>query len=401
MFAAKLVIITAFYSYISEFYLQGMAGIYLHVPLCKKLCFYCDFYHVISDGDNHAFVDSILKEAELRKEYLGNETVSTIYFGGGTPSVLSVREIGTVLEQIKKHYSVDERCEITIELNPDDVTAGYLEGLKNLNINRISLGIQSWRDTDLKMLNRRHDSAQAEKALRDTLDAGFENVSIDLIYGIPGMLLSDWETILDFSFSFDIKHLSAYHLTFEKGTVFGKMLEKGMIAEVDEEESISLFNILIDKALAAGFIHYEISNFGMPGYFSNHNSNYWKQVSYLGLGPSAHSFNGYSRQWNISNLKGYIKAINSGKSFYEREELDLRARFNEYVMTSLRTMWGIDLDYVEKTFEKEGYDYIVNMAGKFKDYGLIRQDNKNLVLTSQGKIISDNIISEFMIPGDE
>ena len=251
------------------------------------------------------------------------------------------------------------------------------------------------------MLNRRHDSAQAASALRETLKAGFENITIDLIYGIPGMSLSEWESNLDLSFSFGIKHLSAYHLTFEKGTVFGKMLDKGLISEIDEEESAAQFNLLIDKAETAGFIHYEISNFGKPGYFSIHNSNYWKQISYLGLGPSAHSFNGFSRQWNIRDLKGYIKAITTGKPFFEREELGKRTRFNEYIMTSLRTMWGIDLEYVEKMFEKEGYDYIMNLSGKFKDYGLMKQEQKSLVLTNQGKLISDNIISEFMMPGDE
>jgi oxygen-independent coproporphyrinogen III oxidase len=378
-----------------------MAGIYLHIPLCKKLCFYCDFYHVIATGDNSAFIDALIKEAALRKDYVANEAISTIYFGGGTPSVLSVRELELILTQLRKQYRVADDCEVSVELNPDDVNGAYLSGLKELNVNRISLGIQSWRDADLKMLNRRHDAAQAEKALKEILSSGFENVSIDLIYGIPGMSQEEWGTILDFSFSFPIKHLSAYHLTFETGTVFGKMLEKGLIAEVDEEESIALFNTLIEKAEGAGFIHYEISNFGKPGYFSIHNSNYWKQVNYVGLGPSAHSFNGYSRQWNIRDLKGYIKSVNSGKSFYEHEDLDLKARFNEYVMTSLRTMWGIDLEYIEKTFEKEGYDYVVNLAGKFKDYGLIKQDKKNLVLTNQGKIISDNIISEFMIPADE
>jgi oxygen-independent coproporphyrinogen III oxidase len=378
-----------------------MAGIYLHIPLCKKLCFYCDFYHIISSGDNTAFVDALIREAVLRKDYLGTENVSTIYFGGGTPSVLSIAELGLILDQIRKSYSLGEICEITAELNPDDVTPEYLSGLKQLNINRISLGVQSWRDPVLKMLNRRHDAAQAERALKEILSAGFDNISMDLIYGIPGMTLEEWGAILDFTFSFDIKHLSAYHLTIETGTVFGKMLEKGLIGEVDEEDSVALFNLLIEKAEAAGFIHYEISNFGKPGYFSKHNSNYWKQVNYIGLGPSAHSFNGYSRQWNIRDFKGYIKAVNSGKVFFEQEDLDLKARFNEYVMTSLRTMWGIDLDYVEKTFEKEGYDYIVNLAGKFKNYGLIRQDKKNLVLTNQGKIISDNIISEFMLPADE
>ncbi len=378
-----------------------MAGIYLHIPLCKKLCFYCDFYHIISTGDNTSLISALIKEAALRKDYIANETVSTIYFGGGTPSVLSVEELGTILEQIRRLYRVEEDCEISVELNPDDVNTAYLEGLKQLNINRISLGVQSWRDADLKMLNRRHDSAQAAKALKEIISSGFENLSIDLIYGIPGMSQEEWASILDYSFSFDIKHLSAYHLTFEKGTVFGKMLEKGLISEVDEEESIVLFNTLIDKAEAAGFIHYEISNFGKPGYFSIHNSNYWKQVNYIGLGPSAHSFNGYSRQWNIRDLKGYIKYVSAGKSYYEHEDLDLKARFNEYVMTSLRTMWGIDLEYVERTFEKEGYDYVINLAGKFKDYGLITQDKKSLVLTNQGKLISDNIISEFMLPVDE
>ena len=378
-----------------------MAGIYVHIPFCKKLCFYCDFYHVISVNDNSAFIDALLKEASLRKDYLESETVSTIYFGGGTPSVFSVKDLGTILNHIKKLFSVEQNCEISIELNPDDVLPAYLEGLKDLNINRISLGIQSWRDSDLKMLNRRHDSAQAIKALKDTLDAGFENVTIDLIYGIPGMSLQEWESNLDFSLSFDIKHLSAYHLTFEPGTVFGKMLEKGAISEIDENESVAQFNVLIEKTESAGFIQYEISNFGKPGYFSLHNSNYWKQVSYLGLGPSAHSFNGYSRQWNIRDLKGYIKLISAGKSFYESEELNSKTRFNEYIMTSLRTMWGIDLEYVEEMFEKEGYDYIINLAGKFKNYGLMKQEKKSLILTNQGKLISDNIISEFMIPADE
>jgi oxygen-independent coproporphyrinogen-3 oxidase len=377
-----------------------MAGIYIHIPFCKKLCFYCDFYHVISTDDNSAFIDALLEEISVRQNYLGSETISTIYFGGGTPSVFSAKEIERIIVRLNELFTIETQCEISIELNPDDVNLMYLSDLKKFGINRISLGVQSWRDSDLKMLNRRHNSAQAAEALRAISGAGFENVTIDLIYGIPGMSLKDWEANLGFTFSFDINHLSAYHLTFEHGTVFGKMLKKGLVSEVEEEESASLFNILIEKAAAAGFIQYEISNFGKAGYFSIHNSNYWKQVNYLGLGPSAHSFNGYSRQWNIRNLKSYIKSINSGKTFFEREVLDIRARFNEYIMTSLRTMWGIDLDYVETMFEKEGYDYVVNLAEKFKSYGLMKQDKKTLILTDQGKMISDNIISEFMMPAD-
>ena len=378
-----------------------MAGIYIHIPFCKKLCFYCDFYHVVSPDDSSSFIDALLKEGSLRKDYLGDDSVSTIYLGGGTPSVFSVKDLGTILDHINKLFTVTEDCEITIELNPDDVNNTYLEGLKNLNINRISLGIQSWRDQDLKLLNRRHDSARAVAALKETLNAGFKNITIDLIYGIPGMSLKDWESNLDFTFSFDIKHLSAYHLTFEPGTVFGKMLEKGDISEIDEDDSASQFNLLIEKAESSGFIQYEISNFGKPGYFSIHNSNYWRQVSYLGLGPSAHSFNGFTRQWNVRDLKGYIKAVNSGKSFFESEELDMKKRFNEYIMTSLRTMWGINLDYIEGMFEKEGYDYVVNLSGKFRNYGLMKLEKNSLVLTNQGKLISDNIISEFMMPAEE
>lgn len=378
-----------------------MAGIYIHIPFCKKLCFYCDFYHVITPENNSAFISALIKELILRKDYLNNEPVTTIYLGGGTPSVFSVADLGSILDKIHGNFNIQPDCETTIEMNPDDVNPGYLAGLRGIGINRVSLGVQSWRDSDLKMLNRRHNSQQATTALNDIFGAGFGNVTIDLIYGIPGMNAKEWEANLDYTFSFDIKHLSAYHLTIEKGTVFGKMQEKGLLTEIEEDESAALFNILIEKSEAAGFIHYEISNFSKPGYLSQHNSNYWKQVQYLGLGPSAHSFNGYSRSWNVSDLKGYIKAINAGKSFSESEDLDTNARFNEYIMTSLRTMWGIDLDFIEQNFEKEGYDYVVNLSGKFKNYGLMKQDKKNLVLTNQGKMISDNIISEFMLPGSD
>jgi oxygen-independent coproporphyrinogen III oxidase len=377
-----------------------MAGIYIHIPFCLKLCSYCDFYKIISPADHTDFIEALLTEARQRKNYLAGEVVSTIYLGGGTPSVLSPGEAGRILAGLSDLYPVDDNCEITIELNPEDVNTTFLNGLKRLKINRVSLGIQSWRDEDLVLLNRRHNAAQAEKALKETIDAGFDNITVDLIYGIPGMSSSAWAAILDKTFDFDIKHLSAYHLTVEPGTVFGKMKEKGLFKEIDDEESSAQFNILIEKAEREGFIHYEISNFAREGYFSEHNTNYWRQIHYLGLGPSAHSFNGYSRQWNFKNVKSYISSVNNNKPYYEGEELSLKTRFNEYIMTSLRTMWGIDLDYVEKMFEKEGHDYIISMAGKFKDYGLMKQENKNLVLTNQGKMISDNIISQLMV-GEE
>jgi len=377
-----------------------MAGIYIHIPFCKKRCAYCDFFRVVDSDIKADCIDAITKEISLRKYYLEDKNISTIYFGGGTPSLLSLNEIEIIINQIYKTFSVDANSEITFEANPDDIDLEYLSGLRKLNINRISLGIQSWRDADLKLMNRRHDAKQAEEALKNVIKAGFENISIDLIYGLPKTTIKDWESNLDTTFSYDIKHLSAYHLTIEQGTLFKKMLDKGVFGEICEEESAALFNLLIEKSEKAGFVHYEISNFGKPDYFSIHNSNYWKQVNYIGVGPSAHSFNGYSRQWNIKAIKKYINLVNKGKAFFEKEELDTQTKFNEYIMTSLRTMWGIDLDYVEKTFEKEGHDYIVNLSGKFKEYGLMKRENQFLTLTDQGKMISDNIIAEFMMTTD-
>jgi len=376
-----------------------MAGIYIHIPFCKKLCHYCDFYHVISDGDHSEYVKVLMEEAEIRKNYLGTETVTTIYFGGGTPSVLPPAAIGSIIGHLKSNFSIEKENEITVEINPDDVTLSYAKELKEQGVNRISLGIQSWFDEDLKLLNRRHNAAQAMDALDTVFKAGFGNVTIDLIFGIPGMTAEKWESNLDKALGTGISHLSAYHLTIEQGTIFGKMKAKGHLREIEEEESSAQFNLLIDKTESAGFIQYEISNFGKPGFFSVHNTNYWKQVPYLGLGPSAHSFNRYSRQWNVKDLKKYIRGVNGRREFFEREELDLKTRFNEYVMTSLRTMWGMDLEYVEKTFEKEGYDYVMNLSGKFIGYGLMKQEKNTLVLSNQGKMISDNIISEFMMPG--
>jgi oxygen-independent coproporphyrinogen-3 oxidase len=374
-----------------------MAGIYIHIPFCKKICHYCDFYKVMDPADRAPFISALIREAGLKSDYISGETISTIYFGGGTPSVLSVKELNDIMSALHKIYRIDGNSEITIEINPDDPDLSWLKGLKKSGFNRISMGVQSWRDEDLKLLNRRHDSGQAEKTLINTFRAGFENVTIDLIYGLPGLTVSDWAKNIDKSLSFDIRHLSAYHLTIEPGTVFGKMKKAGHLAEIDEEESGNQFSTLIEKTEKAGFIHYEISNFGKEGFFSQHNTNYWKQVNYIGLGPSAHSFNSFSRQWNVSNVNKYIDAIGRGEDFFETEELNMKTRFNEYLMTSLRTMWGIDLEYVEKIFDKEGYDYIMNMAGKFIGYGLMKHENKNLVLTNQGKMISDNIISEFMM----
>ncbi len=374
-----------------------MAGIYIHIPYCRKICNYCDFYKIIEPGDRTPFIDALTREADLRRDYLEGESISTIYLGGGTPSLLTSGELKRIMDAIRKNNIIDNDCEITAELNPDDIDMQMLGGLMENGVNRISLGIQSWRDEDLKFLHRRHNAEKATKALENCFDAGFGNVTIDLIYGLPGLTTQAWEKNLDKSLAYGIKHLSAYHLTIEEGTVLGKMKKAGHLTEIDEEESNNQFNVLIEKTEKAGFIHYEISNFGREGYFSRHNTNYWRQVSYLGLGPSAHSFNNFSRQWNVRDVKKYIVAVNSGKPYFEKEDLDMKTRFNEYIMTSLRTMWGIDLGWVETAFEKEGYDYVINLSGKFIGYGLMKHEGNTLVLTTQGKMISDNIISEFMM----
>ena len=287
--------------------------------------------------------------------------------------------------------------EITIEVNPDDVFEGYFKALAEAGINRVSLGVQSWNDKRLKYLGRRHDSEQSAKALRLAFAEGIVNVSADLIYGIPGMTAEDLKHDLEKTFAFPVTHLSAYHLTIEDGTRMGKMKKDKKLVETDEETSNAMFPLLGSMCREKGFIHYEISNFAREGFISKHNSSYWKQIPYLGLGPSAHSFNRSSRQWNVSDVKKYIRSISSGNVPFEREELDKLTVFNEYVMTSLRTMWGIDLEHVEAFYDKELHDYLVNLSGKYIRYGLMRREKNTLVLTDQGKMISDNIIAELLM----
>jgi oxygen-independent coproporphyrinogen-3 oxidase len=374
-----------------------MAGLYIHIPFCKKICNYCDFYRVVSSDSKKKYIKSVISESKLREDYIGNLEINTVYIGGGTPSTLSIKELTLLVESLRNIYHWDNDVEFTLEANPDDITDIYLRGIKDLGINRISIGIQSWSDRVLKMMNRRHDSLRAEKAINDILGADFKNISIDLIYGIPGVTLEEWEETLKRTVALDIQHLSVYHLTIEPDTLFGTMKKQGLLDEIDEEDSVAQYNLLLELTEGAGFINYEISNFGKEGFFSRHNTSYWQQIPYIGLGPSAHSFNGFSRQWNESDVDKYIEEISNGKLPYEIEELDEKIRFNEYVMTSLRTMWGINLDIVEKKFGKEILDYTKNLAKKYVEYGMMLEKNVNLSLTKQGIMISDNIISEFML----
>lgn len=375
-----------------------MAGIYIHIPFCKLRCHYCDFYKTTEIHLKDLFINSLLKEIELRKTYIeSDELVETIYFGGGTPSVLLASDFKKIFKSLKKNFKISETLELTVEINPDDAHLPFLEALYNEGVNRLSIGIQSWNDEILHALNRRHNAKQAINAVERARKAGFKNISIDLIYGIPGMDTEMWKKALDKSFSLGVEHVSAYHLTIETATIFGKMLKLGQLSEIDEEESEKQFNLLTLAARKNSYIHYEISNFCKEGKISKHNTNYWRQVKYLGLGPSAHSYNTFSREWNISNLKEYIKSLDKGQINSEREILEEKTRYNEYVMTSLRTMWGIDLNYLEESFSKEMHDYLLNLAARFIKYGMLEQSNNTLALTDQGKMISDNIITELMM----
>jgi oxygen-independent coproporphyrinogen-3 oxidase len=373
-----------------------MAGVYIHIPFCRSFCSYCDFYSITDNSQKEALVQALIREASLRASYLEGEIVDTVYFGGGTPSLLESGAVAGILEALKETFMLASDPEITLEVNPDDVYEGFFSAMQQAGINRISLGVQSWDNKRLRYLGRRHNAAQSAEALEMVFREGIENVSADLIYGIPGMTTSDLKSDLAKTFSFPVKHLSAYHLTIEEGTKFGQLKKGGRLKEADEETSASMFTLLGNICRDNGFIHYEISNFAKEGYISRHNSSYWKQVPYLGLGPSAHSFDRRSRQWNVSDVRKYIKAIVAGEIPFEREELDRMTVFNEYIMTSLRTMWGIDLLHVEEFYNKELHDYLVNMSGKYISYGLMKREKNTLVLTDQGSMISDNIISELL-----
>jgi putative oxygen-independent coproporphyrinogen III oxidase len=374
-----------------------MAGIYIHIPFCRRFCRYCDFYSITDERLEKEFIGAVVRETELRSGYLEGETVETVYFGGGTPSLLSEARTRKIIEAIRKNYIVSDDPEITFEVNPDDVTEGYFRSLKGLGINRISLGVQTWDDKRLKYLGRRHNAAQSAEALKLVFDEGFENVSADLIFGIPGMNIDDLRDDIEKTLSYPVTHISAYHLTIEKGTRLAAMREKGRLTEIDEERSNTMFSLLGNICREKGFIQYEISNFAREGFISKHNSSYWKQIPYLGLGPSAHSFDRRSRQWNVSDVKAYINSLATGTVPCEREELDRLTVFNEYVMTALRTMWGIDLTHVESFYDKELHDYLVNMSEKYIRYGLMKRKKNTLILTDQGKMISDNIIAELIM----
>jgi len=373
-----------------------MAGIYIHIPFCKQRCTYCDFYTEVAPQFIQVLIDSIVRELNIRKDYLQNSPINTIYFGGGTPSILSNEQFLLIFEAIYRLFTVAEDAEITFEANPDDLTPGFLTSLQALPFNRISIGIQSFDDKDLKRINRRHTSKQAVEAVKNAQKAGFGNISIDLIYGLPFQTLEAWGDQLDMALSLNIQHISAYGLTYEEGTELWKQRENGEIEVVDDLVMNEMYLLLLDKIKTKGFEAYEISNFALPGYQSRHNSAYWKQEPYLGIGPSAHSYDIVSRQWNIASITDYIKAINSGSDFYEREELSLNDRYNDFVMVSLRTAEGLDVKIMEKDFGPELAGYCLQNIKTFMDSEQVYYSEGKLRLTAEGIHISNLILIQLM-----
>lgn len=372
-----------------------MSGLYLHIPFCKQACTYCDFHFSTNVSKQDVMVDALIREMELRREE-SNELVETIYFGGGTPSLLTAAQIDRLLTGAFSVFEVSDAAEITLEANPDDLSSQKLREISQTRINRLSIGIQSFFDEDLRMMNRAHSASEARKSLAEAREL-FENITIDLIYGTPGMSQQRWLENIRTALSFNIPHISAYALTVEPRTVLKKMIAKGEIASPNDEVAESHFRVLTEELSRAGFLHYEISNFGKPGYFSRNNSAYWLGKKYLGIGPSAHSFDGVSRSWNIANNSLYLKGIESGNLNSETEKLSAKDRFNEYVMTGLRTIWGISLERIREEFGTDFYEHLISEASRFLDNDLLEIDLDILRTTPKGKFLADGLASELFI----
>lgn len=388
-----------------------MAGIYIHIPFCNSKCAYCNFFSMASKSKIDDYVETLKKEIIIRNQYLGGEEVRTIYFGGGTPSLLSLRHIEDILESLRNNYNIISNPEITLEVNPDTIDKEKMISLKKLGINRISVGIQSFNDEDLKYLDRRHDSRHALQVIDDLKSVDFDKLTLDLIYGIPTLTETSWNKNLDIFFSTGISHLSAYALTVEPKTILGQKIEKGILQNVNEDDMIRHYNILIERTKEHGFEHYEISNFAKEGCRSQHNSIYWKDVKYLGLGASAHSYNGKSRQWNVSNLTKYIQLVEVAGSqsrrvtesgevaelYYEREILTTDDRYNEYVMTSLRTSWGCDIEKIASDYGDSYAEHFLKNIKKHLDPEIILRKGNNFILTDEGMLLADGIAAEVFV----
>lgn len=375
-----------------------MSGIYIHIPFCKQACNYCDFHFSTSLKNKTEVVNCIIKEIELRKNYLTDKNIQTIYFGGGTPSLLSDKETFLILEKIFRTYNVSKDAEITLECNPDDLSEQKLKELKRAEINRLSIGLQSFNEEELKWMNRVHTAKESEDSVKRAQDKGFENITIDLIYGSKFSTLGNWKATLNKAIELQVQHISSYNLTIEDKTKLGHDFKTKKEAAIDDEKSSDLFLEMVERLERNGFIQYEISNFGKEGFFSQHNSNYWKGVHYIGFGPSAHSFDGASRQWNIANNNTYIKHIHEKDGqYFQREVLTEKERFNEYMLTSLRTIWGIDSNYLKQQFNEEYIKSFLNQVEVYlKDDSMIFKNNA-YILTNKGKLLADRIASDLFV----
>lgn len=373
-----------------------MAGIYLHIPFCKTRCIYCDFYSTTRSELKTRYVRALCSELEMRKEYLKEERVETIYFGGGTPSQLEEGDFRQLFETIQKCYGMESCHEITLETNPDDLSKEYLQMLSTLPFNRLSMGIQTFDDATLKLLKRRHDARTAIEAVDRCRQAGFSNISIDLIYGLPGETKERWENDLRQAINLNVEHISAYHLIYEEDTPIYKMLKQHQVSEVDEDSSLEFFTLLIERLQKAGFEHYEISNFCRPSKHSRHNTSYWQGIPYLGCGPSAHSFDGMTREWNVSSIDLYIKGIEENRRAFEIEYLDQTTRYNEFIITTIRTVWGTPIEKLKQTFGNELWEYCRKMAAPYLENGKLEEHDGALRLTREGIFISDSIMSDLL-----
>lgn len=368
-----------------------MAGIYVHIPFCKSRCIYCGFFSTTSLEWRQGYADAVVAELRRRRDFLRGEPVDTLYFGGGTPSLMPVAELERILEAVYNIYNVREGAEVTLEGNPDDLSRPVLEGLRRMGINRLSMGVQTFSDGRLRFLHRRHTSAQAVRAVRSAQEAGFDNLSIDLMFGFPGQTLAEWQEDVRQALALQVQHLSAYSLMYEEGTVLCRMLDKGLVAEVDEEVSLQMYEYLMDAMVAAGYQHYEISNFALPGMHSRHNSCYWHGVPYLGVGAGAHSYDGQRRCYNVEVLADYLEGKSPVWEVLTRDE-----HYDEYVFTGLRTSEGIDLRHLAAQFGEEYRQTCLVHAAPHLRAGRLRLEGHRLRLTRQGLFVSNDVMSDFM-----
>lgn len=370
-----------------------MAGIYIHIPFCKQACYYCDFHFSTSLKYKEELLQAMVKEISLQKGYLNTETIETIYFGGGTPSLLNEAEINLLINAITDLHTVASSAEITLEANPDDLDKDKIKALSQTPINRLSIGIQSFFDDDLQWMNRAHQSAEAESSVKRAQDSGLENITVDLIYGYPLLTDQKWKYNFDKAFELAVPHVSAYSMTVEPRTTLASFIKKKQQPPMNDEQSAAQFLSMMDAMQQHGFEHYEISNFAKPGHYSRHNSNYWKGVRYLGIGPSAHSYNGETRQWNIANNAKYLESLEKSLIPAETELLSETDRLNEYIMTSIRTMWGLDLDKLNAIAKGSDAELLKN-APEFFDKGYIELNDRVLRLTQTGKLYADHVAAE-------